>query len=178
MQPELMVFGILSLLMGHWIIFVSKVCVKSSVLSRDFYLCAADNGIKRPSFENHLVIFNRESRNTSFSSDKNEHNREGFCPEVWHTCVSSLFLLLHFPFSLNYAILISLYNYYEDFTYKKKLIKLRDLFSICYDQEVCINHLNLSQHGLRKFLSFLYETAVIFFNILHSFLGASTVCFL
>lgn len=83
MQAELMVFGILSLLMGHWIIFVSKVCVKSSVLSRDFYLCAAENGIKRPSFENHLVISNRESRNTSFSSEKNEHNREGFCPEVW-----------------------------------------------------------------------------------------------
>lgn len=80
-KDELMLFGLLSLLMGHSIIFVSKVCVKSSGLSRDFYLCAAENDNKGPSFVNHLVIFDMESRNTSFSSETDKNNREGFCPE-------------------------------------------------------------------------------------------------
>ncbi|XP_051140331.1 MLO-like protein 4 isoform X2 [Andrographis paniculata] len=42
-KEEVMVFGVLSLLMGHWIIFVAKICVKSSAMSSRFYPCAAMN---------------------------------------------------------------------------------------------------------------------------------------
>ncbi|KAJ0097302.1 hypothetical protein Patl1_29099 [Pistacia atlantica] len=38
-KDELMLFGLLSLLMGHWIVFVAKICVKSSALSSKFYPC-------------------------------------------------------------------------------------------------------------------------------------------
>ncbi|KAL9664780.1 hypothetical protein QQ045_020188 [Rhodiola kirilowii] len=40
-KEELMLFGVLSLLMGHWIVFVAKICVKSSALSDRFYPCAS-----------------------------------------------------------------------------------------------------------------------------------------
>ncbi|CAA0809391.1 MLO-like protein 4, partial [Striga hermonthica] len=49
-KEEVMVFGLLSLLMGHWIVFVSKICVKSSALSSRFYPCAPH------SFPQHEVI--------------------------------------------------------------------------------------------------------------------------
>ncbi|KAL5706001.1 hypothetical protein ACHQM5_024218 [Ranunculus cassubicifolius] len=41
-KEELMLFGLLSLLMGHWTILISKICVKSSVLSTRFYPCALE----------------------------------------------------------------------------------------------------------------------------------------
>ncbi|KAJ7944154.1 MLO-like protein [Quillaja saponaria] len=42
-KEELMLFGLLSLLMGHWIFFVAKICVKSSALSSQFYPCEVDD---------------------------------------------------------------------------------------------------------------------------------------
>ncbi|KAJ4843309.1 hypothetical protein Tsubulata_030217 [Turnera subulata] len=45
-KEELMLFGLLSLLMGHWIGFIAKICVKSSELSSRFYPCAINNDLK------------------------------------------------------------------------------------------------------------------------------------
>ena len=39
MFVELMVFGVLSLLMGHWSIFVAKICIRSSLFSTKFFPC-------------------------------------------------------------------------------------------------------------------------------------------
>ncbi|XP_037493501.1 MLO-like protein 4 [Jatropha curcas] len=39
-KDELMLFGLLSLLMGHWVVFVAKICVKSSDMSSRFFPCA------------------------------------------------------------------------------------------------------------------------------------------
>ncbi|PON53457.1 Mlo-related protein [Parasponia andersonii] len=41
-KEELMLFGLLSLLMGHWIVIVAKICVKSSVLSSRFFPCGLE----------------------------------------------------------------------------------------------------------------------------------------
>lgn len=37
-----MLFGLLSLLMSHWIVYVAKICIKTSV-SRRFYPCALES---------------------------------------------------------------------------------------------------------------------------------------
>lgn len=38
-----MLFGLLSLLMGHWIVYVAKICIKTSKASRRFYPCALES---------------------------------------------------------------------------------------------------------------------------------------
>lgn len=67
-----MLFGLLSLLMGHWIVFVARICVKSSVLSSRFYPCALEIDLKRV---RHVSIAS-ENMNSS-----NAGIRE-YCPEV------------------------------------------------------------------------------------------------
>ncbi|EXC35341.1 MLO-like protein 4 [Morus notabilis] len=44
-KEELMLFGVLSLLMGHWIVVVAKICVKTSALSSKFFPCALDGQV-------------------------------------------------------------------------------------------------------------------------------------
>ncbi|GAB2279462.1 hypothetical protein Dimus_014101 [Dionaea muscipula] len=46
-KEELMLFGLLSLLMGHWAIYVAKICIRSSVESPRFYPCTLETGIRR-----------------------------------------------------------------------------------------------------------------------------------
>ncbi|XP_048128564.1 MLO-like protein 4 isoform X2 [Rhodamnia argentea] len=41
-----MLFGLLSLLMGHWIMYVAKICIKSSTSSSRFYPCVREDVIK------------------------------------------------------------------------------------------------------------------------------------
>lgn len=81
-QPELMLFGLLSLLMGHWIIFVAKVCVKSSALSARFYPCAPRNVVRGTSFGDYNVVFRVENLNTSYPSELERNGEQKFCPEV------------------------------------------------------------------------------------------------
>ncbi|VFR02507.1 unnamed protein product [Cuscuta campestris] len=40
-----MVFGLLSLLMGHWIGFVARICIRSSAINTHFYPCSPWNPI-------------------------------------------------------------------------------------------------------------------------------------
>ncbi|XP_071915662.1 MLO-like protein 4 isoform X1 [Coffea arabica] len=75
-KDELMLFGLLSLLMGHWIIFVAKICIKSSASSTRFYPCAPGDVVKGTAFLDHNVVFRAENLNTSFPSGK-----QNFCPE-------------------------------------------------------------------------------------------------
>ncbi|KAM7261101.1 hypothetical protein ACFE04_026576 [Oxalis oulophora] len=44
-KDELMLFGILSLLMGHWIVFIVKICIKSSWISSRFYPCSPKTNV-------------------------------------------------------------------------------------------------------------------------------------
>ncbi|XP_031738410.1 MLO-like protein 4 isoform X2 [Cucumis sativus] len=76
-KEELMLFGLLSLLMGHWIVFVARICVKSSVLSSRFYPCALETDLKRV---RHIFIATQSLN----SSVPREHNNDGireYCPE-------------------------------------------------------------------------------------------------
>lgn len=71
---ELMLFGLMSLLMGHWIVFVAKICVKtsSSAFSSKFFPCALDEDISS----------SREYLNKSVSREEVEPKFHQYCPEV------------------------------------------------------------------------------------------------
>ncbi|KAL8045231.1 hypothetical protein ABFX02_08G099300 [Erythranthe guttata] len=65
-KEELMVFGLLSLLMGHWIVFVAKICVKSSSMSSRFYRCRPPiEYVKHKSFDEQRVVLRSEHLNFS-----------------------------------------------------------------------------------------------------------------
>lgn len=81
-KSELMVFGLLSLLMGHWIVFVAKICVKSSALSSRFYPCAPPNHLKKQAFENHMDVLRAEHLNSSITRLLLEDLNHEFCPKV------------------------------------------------------------------------------------------------
>lgn len=97
-----MLFGLLSLLMGHWIVFVARICVKSSVLSSRFYPCALEIDLKRV---RHISI---ASENLN-SSVPREHNNDGireYCPEVLlMLCLMKLIIKVLFD---NYSV----FDYY------------------------------------------------------------------
>ncbi|KAL2907123.1 MLO-like protein 14 [Bienertia sinuspersici] len=58
-KEELMVFGVLSLLMGHWSIFVAKICIKSSLVSARFYPCIPETTSNRTLVPfQHIIISN------------------------------------------------------------------------------------------------------------------------
>ncbi|XP_045815681.1 MLO-like protein 4 [Trifolium pratense] len=78
MKEELMLFGLLSLLMGHWIVFVAKICVKSSVLSSRFFPCAMEK-----SFEivKHDVWLNSEYSNRTILKEQVNNGRHNYCPK-------------------------------------------------------------------------------------------------
>ncbi|KEH27593.1 hypothetical protein MtrunA17_Chr5g0405641 [Medicago truncatula] len=79
MQEELMLFGLLSLLMGHWIIFVAKICVKSSVLSSRFFPCALKESF---GIVKHNVWSNLEySNKTILKEQVNNDGLHNFCPK-------------------------------------------------------------------------------------------------
>ncbi|KAL6227020.1 hypothetical protein ACLB2K_000979 [Fragaria x ananassa] len=72
-QEELMLFGLMSLLMGHWIVFVAKICVKtsSSAFSSKFFPCALDEDISS----------SREYLDKSVSREEVEPKFHQYCPE-------------------------------------------------------------------------------------------------
>ncbi|KAG5089389.1 hypothetical protein JHK86_002001 [Glycine max] len=75
-KEELMLFGLLSLLMGHWIIFVAKICVKSSVLSSRFFPCAMEkNSVKR------FVGMGSAYSNKTVLEGKVNNGLHNYCPE-------------------------------------------------------------------------------------------------
>lgn len=78
-QAELMLFGLLSLLMGHWIVFVAKICVKSSVLSSRFFPCAMEKSFE---IAKHSVWLNSEYSNKTILREQVNHGRHSYCPKV------------------------------------------------------------------------------------------------
>ncbi|PIN15025.1 hypothetical protein CDL12_12331 [Handroanthus impetiginosus] len=80
-KEELMVFGLLSLLMGHWVVFVAKICVKSSALSSRFYPCAPVHHVERHLFENHLFVSSSNHLNSSISRLLLENVYQDYCPK-------------------------------------------------------------------------------------------------
>lgn len=77
-KEELMLFGLMSLLMGHWIGYVAKICVKSTALSTRFYPCSLKNGWRRYSFVSSLDL---PINNTVARDQEMSNRRQDYCPE-------------------------------------------------------------------------------------------------
>lgn len=95
-KEELMVFGLLSLLMGHWIVFVAKICVKTSTLNSTFYPCAVKKNNLTPGQH---VLSSVKYPNDSFVKElvhkqKNEYCPEGQEPFVSHESLEQLHRLM------------------------------------------------------------------------------------
>ncbi|XP_052725531.1 MLO-like protein 4 isoform X5 [Vigna angularis] len=96
-EAELMLFGLLSLLMGHWIIFVAKICVKSSVISSRFFPCPLEkNSVKR------VVWLSSEYSNRTVVKGQVNNGLRNYCPEGHESLASyeSLEQLHRFVFVL------------------------------------------------------------------------------
>lgn len=74
-----MLFGLLSLLMGHWIVFVAKICVKSSVLNNRFFPCAME---KSSGGVEHIFWSSSEYSNKTVPKEQVHNGLHNYCPEV------------------------------------------------------------------------------------------------
>ncbi|KAE8010632.1 hypothetical protein FH972_006987 [Carpinus fangiana] len=77
-KEELMLFGLLSLLMGHWIVYVAKICVKSSVLSSRFYPCASEVVLRSAE---HILVSSSDYLNNSFVREQMKNGLHNHCPQ-------------------------------------------------------------------------------------------------
>ncbi|TXG59806.1 hypothetical protein EZV62_014379 [Acer yangbiense] len=77
-KDELMLFGLLSLLMGHWSIFVAKICVKSSALISRFYPCISKSDYR---FVKHNLVSNSIYFNHTLVRELVDTRRHPYCPE-------------------------------------------------------------------------------------------------
>lgn len=76
-----MLFGLLSLMMGHWIIFVSKICINSSAMSSRFYPCV-ESGISERKTVELLDVPSSNHLNYSVPRQLEVRAPIDFCPEV------------------------------------------------------------------------------------------------
>ncbi|KAD7117698.1 hypothetical protein E3N88_04966 [Mikania micrantha] len=84
-EEELMLFAVLSLLMGHWIVYAAKICVKSSAISSQFYPCSVDKSYVDSL--HHQLSFNNYS-NYSVSRQLLSHTHSEICPKGSSSFVS------------------------------------------------------------------------------------------
>ncbi|ONH97108.1 hypothetical protein PRUPE_7G170200 [Prunus persica] len=77
-KEELMLFGVMSLLMGHWIFIVAKICVKSSILSSKFFPCALESDLHPVE---HVLVSSSNYLNKSVSKMQVKAGSHDFCPE-------------------------------------------------------------------------------------------------
>ncbi|EPS59298.1 hypothetical protein M569_15508, partial [Genlisea aurea] len=81
-KEELMVFGLLSLLLGHWIVFVAKICIKSSTLSSRFYPCVPSDYPKLQ------AVQHADSLNPSMGRLLLDELHRDFCPKGYEPFAS------------------------------------------------------------------------------------------
>ncbi|KAG6399869.1 hypothetical protein SASPL_141354 [Salvia splendens] len=76
-----MVFGLLSVLMGHWITFVANMCIKpSTLMSSRFYPCSLKSA-QQEALDRHTVAFSSGHFNSSISHLLLEDLDYDYCPE-------------------------------------------------------------------------------------------------
>ncbi|OVA19626.1 Mlo-related protein [Macleaya cordata] len=83
-KEELMLFGLLSLLMGHWTIWVSKICVKSSALSSRFFPCTVEGykSVTLPQQLLHITSFPSLNHSVFINQEKLQETESlEYCPE-------------------------------------------------------------------------------------------------
>ncbi|PIA57330.1 hypothetical protein AQUCO_00600218v1, partial [Aquilegia coerulea] len=80
-KEELMLFGLLSLLMGHWSILVSKICVSSSALSSQFYPCPLEGTYKDAVHHQIRLLESLNSSTHSILHDQIKKKHHEHCPK-------------------------------------------------------------------------------------------------
>ncbi|XP_077246573.1 MLO-like protein 4 isoform X2 [Tasmannia lanceolata] len=80
-KQELMLFGLLSLLLGHWTIWVAKICIKSSTLSARFYPCSKETYDLDEMFLKSMPVSSLYSLNQSAFGEPKKRSRYDFCPK-------------------------------------------------------------------------------------------------
>ncbi|CAL1361145.1 unnamed protein product [Linum trigynum] len=78
-KDELMLFGLISLLMGHWLSLVAKICVKSSYLNSRFYFC--DPNRSASTFQPTVASVSHYYFNNTVARDEMDSSyNKGNCP--------------------------------------------------------------------------------------------------
>ncbi|KAK1357670.1 hypothetical protein POM88_050926 [Heracleum sosnowskyi] len=86
-RDELMLFGLLSLMMGHWIVYVAKICIKTST-SRRFYPCALESELNDEISRNDISNLNNTFMNYSVPRQMMNTPVHHYCPEGHESFVS------------------------------------------------------------------------------------------
>ncbi|KAI3502830.1 hypothetical protein L1887_31173 [Cichorium endivia] len=147
-KEELMLFAILSLLMGHWIVYVSKICVKSSAISSRFYPCSIDKSFVVDVDDQ--LSFHYYS-NSSVSRQLLSHKHSEMCPEGSSSFASqeSLEQLHRFLFVLGVT-----HVSYSFFAIALAMIKIYS-WKIWENQAKSMAH--PSPHGMTRVSTFIYR---------------------
>ena len=74
-----MLFGVMSLLMGHRIVIVAKICIKSSLVSSKFFPCALEGDFHPVE---HVLVSSSNYLNKSVSKVQVKAGSHDYCPEV------------------------------------------------------------------------------------------------
>ncbi|CAN1176485.1 MLO-like protein 11 [Linum perenne] len=79
-KDELTLFGLISLLMGHWLAWVAKICVKTTYLNSRFYFCDLEKASKL----NRMVVasVSHQVNNTVVRDEVDFDSIRGHCPPV------------------------------------------------------------------------------------------------
>ncbi|MCL7027275.1 hypothetical protein MKW94_027444 [Papaver nudicaule] len=103
-KEELMLFGLLSLLMSHFAIWISKICLKSSALSSRFFPCTEEGYNKVPrkvvlhftslNSLNHSIFARHDEKLHKFPSHHHEYCPEGHEPLASYESLEQLHRLL------------------------------------------------------------------------------------
>ncbi|CAN1122423.1 MLO-like protein 4 [Linum perenne] len=77
-KDELTLFGLISLLMGHWLAWVAKICVKTTYLNSRFYFCDLEKASKL----NRMVVasVSHQVNNTVVRDEVDFDSIRGHCP--------------------------------------------------------------------------------------------------
>ncbi|XP_074269246.1 MLO-like protein 4 isoform X2 [Silene latifolia] len=82
-KEELMVFGVMSLLLGHWSIFVAKICVKTTKFGSRVNPCIPETKIVR-----HVIISNYSREGLPTSQNSDDHDLNPYCDEGYESFAS------------------------------------------------------------------------------------------
>ncbi|KAK9670630.1 hypothetical protein RND81_13G214100 [Saponaria officinalis] len=82
-KEELMVFGLMSLLLGHWSIFVAKICIKTSKFGRRGYPCIPETKMVQ-----HFILSNFSKEALPKEHKSNYHDLHTYCEEGYESFAS------------------------------------------------------------------------------------------
>ncbi|KAH9623408.1 hypothetical protein KSS87_002920, partial [Heliosperma pusillum] len=82
-KEELMVFGLMSLLLGHWSIFVAKICIKTSKFGSRVNPCIPETKIVQ-----HIIVSNYSREGLTTFQNSEDHDLNPYCDEGYESFAS------------------------------------------------------------------------------------------